>query len=318
MSEPALFFNPQDTHHPLVNSDFPSQYTEQKHNLSLPVFITRMASKQTYHTIRFLVDRERVMDAYRAYAYFRWVDDTLDHKDISPSERLAFVRRQQTLMNSVIQNIYPRNLTPEECFLVDLVQNCPEQESGLHIYLQHMMKVMEFDATRRGRLISQQELDTYSWNLALAVTEAMHYFIGHECYSPHDETRYHAVIGAHITHMLRDTPEDTEAGYFNISREFIETYGIVPHHVESDAYRTWVQHRVQLARNYFSTGRIYLSQVESRRCRVAGYAYMTRFEQVLNLIERDDYHLRRTYPERKGIAIHLQMIASMLIHGLTR
>ena len=40
--------------------------------------ITKAASKQTYYTIRFLADRERVADAYRAYAYFRWVDDRLD------------------------------------------------------------------------------------------------------------------------------------------------------------------------------------------------------------------------------------------------
>ena len=40
--------------------------------------ITKAASKQTYYTIRFLVDRERVDDAYRAYGYFRWVDDVLD------------------------------------------------------------------------------------------------------------------------------------------------------------------------------------------------------------------------------------------------
>ena len=40
--------------------------------------ITKAASKQTYYTIRFLVDRDRVDDAYRAYGYFRWVDDVLD------------------------------------------------------------------------------------------------------------------------------------------------------------------------------------------------------------------------------------------------
>jgi len=39
---------------------------------------TKSASRQTYYTIRFLVDRQRVEDAYRAYAYFRWVDDVLD------------------------------------------------------------------------------------------------------------------------------------------------------------------------------------------------------------------------------------------------
>ncbi len=42
------------------------------------IAITKAASKQTYATIRFLVDRERVNDAYLAYAYFRWVDDVLD------------------------------------------------------------------------------------------------------------------------------------------------------------------------------------------------------------------------------------------------
>jgi hypothetical protein len=33
--------------------------------------ITKAASKQTYFTIRCLVDRERVDDAYRVYGYFR-------------------------------------------------------------------------------------------------------------------------------------------------------------------------------------------------------------------------------------------------------
>ena len=40
--------------------------------------ITKASSKQTYHTIRLFADRERRADAYRAYAYFRWVDDVLD------------------------------------------------------------------------------------------------------------------------------------------------------------------------------------------------------------------------------------------------
>jgi hypothetical protein len=39
--------------------------------------ITKAASKQTYYTIRYLVDRERVEDAYRTYGYFRWMDDIL-------------------------------------------------------------------------------------------------------------------------------------------------------------------------------------------------------------------------------------------------
>ena len=49
-----------------------------KPNPMLAASITKAASQQTYYTIRFLADRELVPDAYRAYAYFRWVDDALD------------------------------------------------------------------------------------------------------------------------------------------------------------------------------------------------------------------------------------------------
>ena len=45
---------------------------------ALAAAITKAASKQTYYTICLFVDREHVDDAYRAYGYFRWVDDVLD------------------------------------------------------------------------------------------------------------------------------------------------------------------------------------------------------------------------------------------------
>jgi phytoene/squalene synthetase len=163
-----------------------------------------------------------------------------------------------------------------------------------------MMQVMAFDAERRGRLISAEELSRYQHCLAAAVTEALHYFIGHRSASPHGPERYLAAEGAHIVHMLRDAMEDNELGYFNIPREYLKASGILPEDVDSDAYRAWVRSRVQLARSYFQAGRSYLSQVESLRCRIAGYAYMARFEAVLDSIERDDYLLRREYHEARN------------------
>ena len=52
------------------------QQTRSSH--ALAVAITKSASKQTYATIRLFADRDRASDAFRAYAYFRWVDDVLD------------------------------------------------------------------------------------------------------------------------------------------------------------------------------------------------------------------------------------------------
>lgn len=60
--------------------------------------ITRAASQQAYYTIRFLVDRERVEDAYCAYAYFRWVDDIVD-SDLGLTELREFLDRQKSLLD---------------------------------------------------------------------------------------------------------------------------------------------------------------------------------------------------------------------------
>ena len=278
--------------------------------------ITRAASKQTYYTIRFLVDPERVADAYRAYAYFRWVDDTLDAGPGSGMERIAFLARQKSLLEKCCRNESIPDSTVKEKMLIELVRHDHEKNSGLQSYLHNMMQVMDFDARRRGRLISQAELNDYTRWLASAVTEAMHYFIGHGCYSPSNETRYLAVAGAHITHMLRDTFDDVQAGYYNIPREVLEADQIQPQDIQSKAYRNWVQSRVLLARKYFRAGRQYLAQVEEPRCRLAGLAYTARFEWLLDTIEQEGYCLRPEYSERKsmgtGIRMGLYTLSSMI------
>lgn len=269
--------------------------------------ITKAASKQTYYTIRFLVDRERVDDGYRAYGYFRWVDDVLDADSGSESERWAFLKRQQSLLERCYRGEAPRDTNIQEKMLVELVQHDHEKNSGLQSYLRNMMLVMDFDTRRRGRLISQVELNEYTRWLASAVTEAMHYFIGHGGFTPYDETRYLAVSAAHITHMLRDTFDDVQAGYYNIPREVLEANQIGPQDVQNDAYRAWVKSRVLLAGEYFKAGKGYFARVQNPRCRLAGLAYIARFEWLLDTIEKEGYRLRPQYNERKSGATGLRM-----------
>jgi hypothetical protein len=284
---------------------------------ALAATITRTASKHTYYTIRFLVDTGLVEDAYRAYAYFRWVDDWLDQEPRPRTERLAFVKRQQALIDGCAQKNPLADLTPEERLVVDLIQQDTEKNSGLQTYIRNLMAVMAFDADRRGRLISQRELNQYTNWLAVAVTEALHYFIGHDCATPPGEIRYTAVSGAHITHMLRDTLEDAKAGYYNIPREVIAANGIAPWDVASDAYRRWVHERVYAARACFRIGRDYLAHVENLRCRVAGYAYIHRFEAVLDAIERADYMLQARYPAHTSSGWGVGLVGWALWMALT-
>ncbi len=274
--------------------------------------ITWTASKQTYYTVRFLVDRGRVADAYRAYAYFRWVDDQIDEGGLSASERAAFIERQRELVECCYRGDWPQHPLDEERLLADLVRSDREPNSGLQAYIRHMMAVMAFDAERRGRLISEAELGDYTHWLAVAVTEALHYFIGHCCNSPRDEMRYLAATGAHVTHMLRDMLEDIEAGYVNVPREVIEAIGARPYDAQNPACRAWVMRRVGLARDCFQAGRTYLDRVKNVRCRLAGYAYIARFESVLDAIERDGYRLRAAYPECKALRAGLKMSRTAL------
>lgn len=281
-------------------------------NSALAAAITRRSSHQTYLTIRLLVDRERVAEAFQAYAYFRWVDDHLDQPAGSQTERLAFLKRQEDLVKQCEWGQVPSNLSAEEKLLVDLLRSDPNPQSGLRAYIQNMMAVMRFDTERRGRMITQDELGTYTHWLAVAVTEALHYFIGHRCPTPHDETRYQAVTAAHIVHMLRDTFEDTCLGYYNLPREVAEAGHITPQDFHSPPYREWVRYRVSQARHLFGQGKIYLSRIQNLRCRLAGFAYIGRFECVLRSIENEGYLLRPEYPERT----HLRTVLSLLTRAL--
>ncbi|MCA9908928.1 MAG: squalene/phytoene synthase family protein [Anaerolineae bacterium] len=303
MSSHAVVSNHLLTHAPTPAQDMSLRATPPNAARVEPLAasITQAASKQTYYTIRLLVDRGRVANAYRAYAYFRWVDDRLDAQAASQPRSLAFVERQQALVEVAYRGEQPPCLSPEERMLFDLVRSDDAPGSGLQAYIHHLMNVMVFDAQRRGQTISQQALATYSGDLATSVTEALHYFIGHNDPTPVGTVRYLAVTAAHITHMLRDTYEDVAAGYYNIAGEFLAAHGISPTQVHSDAYREWVKARVQLARDYFRQGSDYLCRVKSRRCRIAGFAYMARFESVLATIERDDYRLRPNYDECKRL-----------------
>ncbi len=274
---------------------------------ALAASITRAASRQTYHTIRFLVDRDRVFDAFKAYAYFRWVDDHLDEDAATQSERLAFATRQKTLIDRCYRGELPSQITVEEHMLIDLIQGDRENNSGLQSYIRNLMAVMSFDAERRGRLISQHELGEYTRWLAVAVTEAMHYFIGHNSGCPRGEARYLAVTGAHIAHMLRDALDDARAGYFNVPLEFCQLHHLDPRDVESDSYQTWVRSRIQQARACFHAGRQYLAQVENWRCRFAGFAYTAHFERVVNAIEQDGYRLRSQYQECASLWAAIKM-----------
>lgn len=274
----------------------------------LAAAMTRDASTQSYLTIRWLADRRFRADAFAIYAWFRWLDDTVDEVLPDCAHRLAFVARQRRILALATDGVPVPTadaswapMTPEETLLVRLGASAASLGADgdpLLLSLRTMLDVMELDACRRGRPVTQSELDEYTRLLAVAVTEALHHCIGHGTASPHDGTRYAAVTGAHVAHMLRDLVEDLDAGYVNVPAEVLDAGAASLDDLHSPAMRGWVRDRVELSRACFAVGRRYLERVEDPRCRLAGHAYTARFEWVLDAIEADGYRLRAGYPER--------------------
>jgi phytoene desaturase len=267
--------------------------------------ITSASSKQSFYTARLLVDRDLVDDCCRAYAYFRWADDIVDadpaNADPSQSreKRISFITRQRDLIERLYRGERPSNLTPEEEIIADLISRDKGEDSGLRSFIRNFAAILEFDADRKGRLVSQSELMWYSSCLGKAVTDCIQYFIGHGHPYPTTEDRYLAATAAHMTHMLRDMVQDIPEGFINIPREYLEAHGISPEDVDSPPFRAWVRDQVEQARALFRAGKLYLDKLDVLRCKIAGHWYCARFEGVLDTIERDNYVLRTAYEERR-------------------
>ncbi len=270
--------------------------------------ITRNGSKQSFYSLKFMADKDLINNALGAYAYFRWVDDFVDDVSQSDVERDSFIKRQKGLIDMLYQHKSPTSLCPEEEILDRLIKSDRGDNSKLQSYLRNMMAINEFDVHRKGRLITQKELDWYSSCLATAVIDHLQYFICHDYPYPATHGRYVAAIGAHVAHMLRDMLADISNGYINIPREYLEAHKITPHDIYTTPFLAWVKERVTLARQLFAEGKLYLDALGALRYKIVGYWYCTRYDSLLDAIEREDYALRHEYRERHKPATWLKLV----------
>ncbi len=284
--------------------------------------ITRTGSIQTYYTARLMVDKDLVDDFFRAYAYFRWIDDVIDISAESDEERRKFTAGQRQLIDDLYSEKPVADLQSEEEILRDLIRNDRGEDSGLKSFICNMFAIIEFDAHRKGKLISSEELDWYVNTLGKSVTDGLLYFIGNGSPYPEASNRYQAATAAHISHLLRDTEQDKRDGFFNIPSEYLLEKEIKVNDVDDPAYKEWVRTRVETARLMFVEGKKYLDGLEVLRSKIVGYWYCARFEVVLDTIEADGYRVRPEYHERRQIRTWLKILwlglSLSVKHAITR
>ena len=257
--------------------------------------ITKAASKQTYYTIRFLVTGHGSMTptGIRLFPLGGRRPRRRCVLRSGPGRRRAFARELDswTVRNPCwthcLRGEAPRDADPHEAMLVELVRHADPSDARLEAYLRHMMLVMDFDVRRRGRLVSQAELDEYTRWLATAVTEAMHYFIGNGAAAPDDEHPLAGCLGrahpAHAPRHLRGRPCRLLQRPAGGARGALDRPCGCPlrrlprlgRGIACDLHgRTSTPAR--------STSR----GVHSRRHRLAGLAYIARFEWLIETLEQ--------------------------------
>lgn len=283
--------------------------------------ITWKASRQAYLTARLFVDRRKVNDFYLAFAYFRWLDDVVDDPKVDEEKRLTFIQQQVDMVAGLFEDQEPEHPSQYEAMIIEFVRSGKGTSKRLKPFVDEMLATIEFDARRRGRLISERELDEYCVRLAASVVDGLQYFIGSKYDYPEDADRLTAATGAQIAHLLQDTYQDLEDGIVNIPRESLEQHGLKPEDIDAPRYREWVQGRVATANEYFRNGKAYFDKLAVLRLRMAGLWYCTRFTSILNAIERDGYLLRPEYIEQRSIKVWLKLFwtaCAATVHHVAR
>lgn len=259
--------------------------------------ITRHSSRQTYLTIKLLVNRHLQADCYKAYAYFRWLDDQVDDVLAAQKDRMEFIIKQKQLIANAYQNLTPKIENAEEQLILDLIQSNPLPNTKLANFIKNFFAIIEFDAYRKGRAITQTEYLWYTQTLGQAVTECIEYFM-EVANPPKSADHYKAAIASHITHILRDFEEDQLQGYFNKPQD-------------NQNNQEWVKDQVKQARIYFRQGKEYINTLQSWRVKLVATWYCNRFEWILDTIENDRYHLRYNYYPKKHFKNILYYISTL-------
>ncbi|MHA1994146.1 MAG: squalene/phytoene synthase family protein [Candidatus Hodarchaeales archaeon] len=264
--------------------------------------------KQTYLIILLMVDKKLTDECFKAYAYFRWLDNVVDENNLPQNEVRAIISRQKELINQLYNQEKIKPTSQEEEFLIDLIRKDRNENSYLQSYIRNFTSILEFDSTRKHKIVSNDKIRWYHQTVGKAVTDCIFHFIGNGAHYPESKKCYLAAEAAHITHMLRDYIEDVRSGYLNISKEDLNVYEISPDMVNNPAFREWVKGRVSLSRQFFCEGKKYIDQLGVLRTKITAYWFCSRFEKVLDIIEKDGYKLRREYDSSKKFLLALRMV----------
>ena len=219
------------------------------------------------------------------YAYFRWFDDIVDSLRLHPEESRFIINRQKIFLSELYSEEPPEELSTEELFLAHLVRFDRTQEKNLRQDLETLIGSMEFDAKRRGKVISSQELEQYINDNVIPYVNITSSILNVKFYPKQDLIEI--ARAGFVVNYLYDLREDLSLGYINIPLEEIEQYEIYLENPDSREVQSWIRDKMEdLRATIFSNPFNQLPMM----ARLISEAMITKRRRKFRKIETNDYH----------------------------
>ena len=245
------------------------------------------------------MDRLRANVFFCAYAYFRWVDDIVDSEDASIDQKTTLLDRQRAWIAELYENPESlrviSSLTAEEQLLFFVIQHdLAGGKQALRLSISDMLRSIEMDATRRGRVVSSEVLTQIQMHRTRAFADFVSTLLHQRTLVGAENRLLVFALACDEAHKLRDLIQDVTFGYFNISFEELREYEIDLNDLNCPGLREYVKDKVSSTRASFTRARRDLRHV-SATLRAACLIYGLRHLMLLKAIENDAYYLRFSY-----------------------
>jgi len=181
------------------------------------------------------------------YAYFRWFDDIVDSLRLHPEESRFIINRQKRFLSELYSEEPPEEISTEELFLAHLVRFDRTQGKNLRQDLENLVGSMEFDADRRGKVISSQELEQYIDDNVIPYVNIASSILNVKDFPKQDLIEI--ARAGFVVNYLYDLREDLTLGYINISSEEIEQYEIYLENPDSREVQSWIRDKMNSLRD---------------------------------------------------------------------
>lgn len=260
--------------------------------------VTHENRPETLFLLRRLWNREEVSIFSLIYAYFRWLDDYVDLSHRNQEDKILFVDQQWDLW----KKLYCNNLTIESSSTIyssilrwvvayDREHNCVLQK-----HINRFFNAIMYDANRQYKLESEDALLRYSFDLGGAYTTILIILStpNNKRENSHKLAEY-AGFASHQIHILRDFFSDIKLGFFNISKQDIDSYGLSLNQNCSNEIRPWVYKVVERAQSAFDTGIAAINRIHSVKCRFLLLSSLSPYLGLMESIKKDNYYLKNNY-----------------------